>query len=230
MIQIFEKLNVEFCKKKIIFEDFRKMEPKKLKVILIGCSGVGKTCLITRWNEDRFDPNNLSTIGAGITSIIVSIDDVDYNLQVWDTAGQDSLREVTSLYFRDSLAAMVVFDVSNRESFSEISSWIELLQSKTSGVPFMIVGNKFDLAQDNPNSNCVKLDELSEKADHYSCSYFLTSAKTGYGVNECFQELATLALSPRITPESRGISNEPQVVDISTRSQGNSNNNKSCCG
>lgn len=197
---------------------------QKLKVILIGCSGVGKTCLITRFNNDQFDSNNLPTIGAGITSLIISIDGVDYNLQIWDTAGQDSLREITTHYFRDSLAAMIVFDISQRQTFNEVPSWIELLQSKTRDVPFMIVGNKVDKTPSS-DDNFVSLDELAKMADEYKCPYFFSSALNGYGVNESFQELSTLAISPKKSLEPV----PPIVIEEDNQNQNKNQNNQKCC-
>lgn len=201
-------------------------ELKKLKVILIGCAGVGKTCLITKFTEDRFDPRNLSTINAGITSLVISIDDVDYNLQIWDTAGQDRLRDITVIHFRDSLAAMIVFDITQRQTFEEVPNWIELLQSKTKDVPFLIVGNKFDLAQDNPNNEFVSLNELQEMAQEYNCPYFYASALNGYGVNDCFQELSTLAIEPRDNDKNIY---QAQTVNISDNDPQPDPHNSKCC-
>lgn len=203
-------------------------EPKKLKVILIGCAGVGKTCLITKFSEDRFDPRNLSTINAGITSLVISIDDVDYNLQIWDTAGQDKLRDITVIHFRDSLAAMIVFDISQRQTFEEVPSWIELLQSRTRDVPFLIVGNKYDLVQNDPSDDFVSLDELQEMAQRYNCPCFFASALSGYGVNDCFQELSTLAIEPR----NNQIADEVQtvhIIDNDKKDPQNNSQNSKCC-
>lgn len=204
------------------------MEPKKLKVILIGDSSVGKTTLISRWDEDQFNQNVLPTINAGIVNINVEIDEKNYILQVWDTAGQEKYRALVSSYFQDSLAAMIVCDITLRQSFINIRQWVDVLNSSASDVPFLFVANKYDLVEQGQCQDFVKYDELQQVSDELNCPFFITSARTGNGVNEAFQTLADLALTPRTTSAPTPIP-QPQTVEINQKDKQKQNEKKDCC-
>ncbi|OHT03287.1 Ras-related protein RABA5a [Tritrichomonas foetus] len=205
-----------------------------VKVVLLGSTSVGKTTMITRWCDGEFDPNKMPTLGAGFRSQELNLNDQDYMFQVWDTAGQDTFRETTSVYCRGAKAAMIVFDLTNKSSFDDIPEWIETLYSKQPNIPIVIAGNKSDKQERE-----VSFQEAFEYASNKKCQYFETSAYTGYNIEEAFTALVSAAVMPPLlnsgneTPtevKERGVNdvNKPKTVEITNESQGEKKGG--CCG
>ena len=116
------------------------------KFILVGDTGVGKTSLIGRFIENRFDPNHEFTVGVEFAAKTVLLNGKPIKLQIWDTAGQEEFRAITRSYYRSSAAALVVFDVARRETFRNASRWVEDVRSNSNrDVILVLVGNKCDL-------------------------------------------------------------------------------------
>ncbi|EAY08926.1 Ras family protein [Trichomonas vaginalis G3] len=162
-----------------------------VKVVLLGNSAVGKTTLVTRWTEDRYDGSSQPTIGAAYKSVTLEFDDgKTYSMNIWDTAGQDEYRSTTSIYCRDAKAAMIVFDLTDRSSFEALDSWISTLSEKVD-VPFVIVGNKSDIG----DRRAISFDDGAAFAERHQVSYFETSALTNFNVDEAFNELSNVAIN-----------------------------------
>ena len=117
------------------------------KYIIIGDSGVGKSCLLLQFLENSFKPNHEATIGVEFGTKVISIDNgLSVKLQVWDTAGQDAFKSITRSYYRNAAGALVVYDITNRNSFINVQKWLE--EARTNGNREMVlalVGNKSDL-------------------------------------------------------------------------------------
>lgn len=201
------------------------MNINNIKVIVIGSKNVGKTTMINRWSEDFFNPNNLPTISVGIYNFALNIDGVDYIFHVWDTPGHENLRDMTTHSFHDARAAMIVFDTTQRSTFQEVPQWIELLKSRASNVPFVIVGNKCDLLnQDYQTNHYVELQELAKK---YDCQGFFTSAYNGINIESSFQALASLAIQPakpttynqKQEASTQSLSQKTNVVELESSSK-----------
>lgn len=177
---------------------------KKYKVLIIGNSCVGKTSLLLRHVDGKFTEEVAGTIGVDYRANTYIRDSRRYDLQIWDTAGQDRFRNVTRVYYRDANAALLVFDLSNHESFEAIERWhkqlFEQVGEKTaSKLIVMLVGNKCDKSHLK-----VELPEIQGLAAKLKIStYIQTSAKQGTRVNEVFDQL----LEKLITHGSEGISN-----------------------
>uniref|UniRef100_A0A0N5AYT2 Ras family protein n=1 Tax=Syphacia muris TaxID=451379 RepID=A0A0N5AYT2_9BILA len=158
--------------------------------MLVGDSCCGKTCLLIRFNDGTFLNNNfISTVGIDYRNKLIDVDDMKVKLQIWDTAGQERFRSITSSYYRDADALLLVYDVSNRESFVHVRDWLAQIQEyarKT--VLITLVGNKVDLANDRK----VKYEEAKHLAKTYNISFIETSAKTGHNVQETFLEISRL--------------------------------------
>ncbi|KAK8889072.1 hypothetical protein M9Y10_033816 [Tritrichomonas musculus] len=156
------------------------------RVIFIGDSGVGKTSLITRGTNDTFNELTSPTIGAGVTPITMTVNGVEVNFQVWDTAGQEIYRSIVPLYFKYAKCAIVVFSFEDVKSFQSLNSWLDMLHSNTDHeVPVVIAGNKWDVEKKN-----VELAEAKTWANSRNYQLFFTSAKTGEQVNQLFQFVA----------------------------------------
>jgi small GTP-binding protein len=150
-----------------------------LKVVVVGDSGVGKTCFLIRFVRDMFDEESQPTLGVEFLTKIVQTDRHRIQLQLWDTAGQELFRSVTRGYYRGSAGALLVFDLTSRDSFENIGRWLQDIRDVArSDVVALLIGNKSDLA----DQRVVTTEEASEFAKGHSMQYFETSAKTGANI------------------------------------------------
>lgn len=116
-------------------------------MVVVGDSGVGKTNLLLRYSKNEFHANSKATIGVEFGEKTLAIDDSIVKLMIWDTAGQERYRSCTSTYYRGSVCALVVYDITSRKSFDHVNSWIsELRNQTTADIPLMLVGNKLDMS------------------------------------------------------------------------------------
>ena len=157
------------------------------KVVVIGDSGVGKSCLLIRFAEDKFSEEHVSTIGVDFTNRTVEIGEDLVKLQLWDTAGQERFRTVTSTYYRGAQGIVVIFDVTERRSFETVRAWVEDVDKwASSGTVRILVGNKTDLHE----SRQVSTEEAEQLAEELRMKYYETSARENYNVEEAFLGLA----------------------------------------
>ena len=163
----------------------------EVKIVLVGDPSVGKSSLVQRFYSDKFDDKYKITIGGAYIQKDVKLKNGDtLKLHIWDTGGQEKFRSMAELYYKDSVAAILVYDVSNKESLDSLDYWINELRSKIDNTNYIIslAGNKCDL----PNENKV----LSYNQGKIFCKdkkvpiFYETSAKTGIGVKEIFTSLA----------------------------------------
>ena len=162
------------------------------KYICIGDVSVGKSCIIKRYTQDTFLDNYDSTIGVEFAQKILNVKDQGNNTkvvktQIWDTAGQENFKSITRNYYKGSIGALLVFDITNRKSFENIQSWInEITQIANNQIQLILVGNKFDLS-------LVKREITEQEAQDYarklSINYIECSAKTNFNIQEIFNVL-----------------------------------------
>ncbi|XP_044065196.1 ras-related protein Rab-13 isoform X3 [Siniperca chuatsi] len=116
------------------------------KLLLIGDSGVGKTCLIIRLAEDNFNSTYISTIGIDFKVKTIEVDGKKVKLQVWDTAGQERFKTITTAYYRGAMGIILVYDITDEKSFENIQNWMKSIKENASaGVSRMLLGNKCDI-------------------------------------------------------------------------------------
>ena len=158
-----------------------------LKYIIIGDSAVGKSNLLLQYSQGQFNPEYQLTIAVEFGTKNLEIRKKIYRIQIWDTAGQENFKSITRAYFQSSACAIVVYDISSRDTFNNASNWIEDCKSQCSKTTFMVlVGNKLDLA----NERQISTGEGQELADKYGMLFFETSAKDGTNVDKIFNESA----------------------------------------
>merc|ERR1712199_129095 len=117
------------------------------KLLLIGDSGVGKSCLLLRFADDTYQESHISTIGVDFKIRTIQLEGKTIKLQIWDTAGQERFRTITSSYYRGAHGIIVVYDITDEESFNNVKTWLEeILRYACEGVNKLMVGNKCDLA------------------------------------------------------------------------------------
>ena len=175
--------------------DSEKKAPN-VKVVLLGDSGVGKTCLITRYISETFEQNTASTNGASYASKKVNYDKLKktITLDIWDTAGQEKYKALTKFFYKDAAIAILVYDITQKDSFESIKSyWYE--QVKENGektVVLGIVGNKSDLYEQEE----VPENDAREFAQSIGAIFALTSAKMNTGVDALFEDAGNKYLDP----------------------------------
>jgi len=166
-----------------------------LKFIIIGSSGVGKTALLKRLVEDSFAEESQSTIGVEFDSTVIQVDDRQVKLQIWDTAGQERFRSIAKAYFRNAVGVLLVFDITERKTFDDLSHWLNDVHALCDpNVVIQMIGNKADLG----SSRIVTLSEAENFAEHHQISYLETSAKGGDNVREAFIRTAAQILNKSI--------------------------------
>ncbi|MFX1314040.1 MAG: Rab family GTPase [Promethearchaeota archaeon] len=160
------------------------------KVCIVGNSGVGKTTLLHRYLENRFNPNVTSTIGSHFFVKYLRIPDEDnlITLQIWDLAGQAHFKWVRHVFYKGAKGVVYVFDLTRKNTFEDILGWKKEIETSIGMLPNVLVGNKLDLVN-SENTLIAKeeLDSLTEYLD--ACAYYKTSAKTGTRVNNVFKSL-----------------------------------------
>ena len=161
-------------------------EDYKIKIIIVGDSGVGKTNLITRFASDKFDKNSEATIGVEFIYKTIKINNEIFKIEIWDTAGQERYKSITSAYYKGARGAIVVYDITSEDSFKNIDVWIEEVKSKaTSNLQIMLIGNKSDLFKDRK----ISKEQGIDKARSLNLFLFEASALDKTNVNEAFKRL-----------------------------------------
>ncbi|OAG31179.1 Ras-related protein Rab-11A [Nematocida displodere] len=157
------------------------------KIVLIGDSGVGKTNLLERLAHSRFNTGTKSTIGVEFDTKCFTVDGRKIKAQIWDTAGQERYRAITSAYYRGAAGAIVVYDITRKDSFeSARTQWIkQLKENADSNIVISLVGNKTDLV----GKREISLQEAREAADVGGFQLTETSARSDVNVKEAFQTL-----------------------------------------
>ena len=180
------------------------------KLVIIGDSGVGKSCILLRFADDTFTENYYSTIGVDFRFKCVDIGERKCKLQIWDTAGQERFKTVTSAYYRGADGIIIVFDQTDKESFNNIQHWIEDISRYSTDEPAkIIIANKDDMAEEK---KIVKNEDINELEKKTGLEVIKTSAKTGDNVEYAFKKLAQqLILERNNRILSKGYSLEPPV-------------------
>ncbi|XP_017062269.1 ras-related protein Rab-21 [Drosophila ficusphila] len=205
------------------------------KAVLLGEGCVGKTSLVLRYMEDRFNAQHLSTLQASFVSRKVSLEDGRRaQLNIWDTAGQERFHALGPIYYRGSDGALLVYDITDQDSFQKVKSWVrELRQMRGTEIALIIVGNKTDLEE----QRAVAHEEALQYARTVGAQYVETSAKENEGVAELFELLTYLMqlrqresdASPlRLqNPDTDALSN---VEESEATDPGDPAGQRSCCG
>jgi Ras-related protein Rab-1A len=157
------------------------------KLLLIGDSGVGKSCLLLRFADDTYTESYISTIGVDFKIRTLELDGKTVKLQIWDTAGQERFRTITSSYYRGAHGIIVVYDVTDQESFTNVKQWMnEIDRYANDKVNKMLVGNKVDLT----SKKVVDTDTAKEFAESLGIPFLETSAKNSTNVEQAFITMA----------------------------------------
>ena len=170
------------------------------KVVLLGDSGVGKTCIISRYISGTFDENSATTNGASYCSKNVNYEKLGKNLllDIWDTAGQEKYEALTKFFYKDAAVCILVYDITRKETFDNLKNfwYSQLKENSGSNVVLGVAGNKCDLYE----SEEVKESEARQFAEEIGAIFELTSAQNNTGINELFFEVGNKYLDPNFKP------------------------------
>ena len=156
-----------------------------IKFIIVGDSSVGKSNILLRFSRNIFDPGHQATLGIEFANKHVLYNNIDYLVQVWDTAGQENFRSVTRAYYKAAAVAMVVYDITNEESFEHIKQWIKDCKDLApKSVQLVLIGNKIDLE----DKRTIIEQRGIELAKENNMLFFETSALNGNGVENAFNK------------------------------------------
>eukprot|EP01101_Sappina_pedata_P010182 TRINITY_DN634_c0_g1_i1.p1 TRINITY_DN634_c0_g1~~TRINITY_DN634_c0_g1_i1.p1 ORF type:complete len:199 (-),score=53.70 TRINITY_DN634_c0_g1_i1:110-706(-) len=193
----------------------------QFKLVLLGESAVGKSSLVLRFVKGQFFDFQESTIGAAFLTQTVCLNDTTVKFEIWDTAGQERYHSLAPMYYRGAQAAIVVYDITNQDSFERAKSWVKELQRQgNANIVIALAGNKLDLA----SSRKVSAEEGQAYADENGALFLETSAKAATNVNELFVAIAK-KLPKTPPPLAQKILISP-VDDTADRAQAQK---KSCC-
>jgi len=193
------------------------------KLVLIGDSGVGKSCLLLRFADDSFTDSYISTIGVDFRFRTVNIDMKTVKLQIWDTAGQERFRTITSAYYRGAHGIIMVYDVTNYESFEHVEEWLNEVNRHASEQTLkLLVGNKADLADDKK----VSSEEAKKFADTLSISFLETSAKNATNVEAAFLTMAKQLIQAK---ELIGVNKTQSAGNVIVSGDNGGKKKSGCC-
>ena len=176
---------------------------KSVKAVLLGESGVGKTCIIARFINNTFENNIMSTTGASYAGKTMTFDEFQgkcIKFEIWDTAGQEKYRALTKIFYKDAKVAILVYDITRKESFDEIKSyWYnQIKESAPKDIVIGVAANKCDLY----DNEAVSEDEARKFADEIGAVFRLTSANTNTGIEELFKNIGCRILDPNYIEDS----------------------------
>lgn len=186
------------------------------KYIIIGDSAVGKSCLLLQFTDKRFQPVHDLTIGVEFGARMINIEGKQIKLQIWDTAGQESFRSITRSYYRGAAGALLVYDITRRETFQHLTTWLEdARHHSNANMVIMLIGNKTDLEA----KRVVTREEGEQFAREHNLVFMETSAKTAANVEEAFVNTAK-SIYDRIQQGTLDIKNESNGIKLGPQHSG----------
>ena len=192
------------------------------KLLLIGDSGVGKSCLLLRFADDTYTESYISTIGVDFKIRTINLDGKTIKLQIWDTAGQERFRTITSSYYRGAQGIIIVYDMTDEDSYLNVKQWVaEIERYASENVIKLLVGNKSDL----PN-RVVPKERAQEFARNMGCEFLETSARTAENVEVSFMTIAKQIKDTYKTTQLESSGSRPAPLGQGASISGG---NKGCC-
>ena len=201
------------------------------KIIIIGDSGVGKTSLLSKYIKGVFPSSPLPTIAIEFATKIIQIKEGGFiKAQIWDTAGQEKYKSITSHHYRKAVGGLIVYDITKRTSFDNVLQWLsDLKNNADKGCICALVGNKIDLVEKNHRIREVSEDEGKLLAKKYEMLFYETSALNNQSVNDAFEDLLQKIYIERrkITIIEKDKNNN--VINLKTKGNIIKNNINICC-
>ncbi|KTW26634.1 GTP-binding protein ypt1 [Pneumocystis carinii B80] len=195
------------------------------KLLLIGDSGVGKSCLLLRFSDDTYTESYISTIGVDFKIRTIELEGKTVKLQIWDTAGQERFRTITSSYYRGAHGIIIVYDVTDQDTFNNVKQWLQEIDRYASeSVNKLLIGNKSDMV----DKKVVDPSQAKELADGLSIPFLETSAKSSINVEQAFITMAQ-EIKKRIGSDSAYAMGGKSNVRIHQGNKIQQNTSFGCC-
>ena len=193
----------------------------RIRVMLIGNSNVGKTSIAKRYCKNQFNHNYISTVGIDFVTKYIKVGEKMINLQIWDTAGQERYKVIAKNYYNKSDGFIIVYDITNKSSFNDISGWVSQIKELASqDNKNIIVGNKCDL-EEQREVNKIEGENLSKK---YNCQFLEVSAQNGKNIDKIF-----LCLVQNILQDVNNSDSSRRGSEIDNKSFKENNKKRKCC-
>ena len=198
-----------------------------LKLVILGEGRVGKTSILLQYFQRKFNEGQVSTVNPAFYEKTVNSNGKKIQLKFWDTAGQEQFNAISTLYYQNSVGALIVYDVSIFETFNKVKQWVKTLQEAVGkDIVFVIAGNKFDL------SNREELDKRSSEINAYcakeNCKHFYTSAKTRYQIDDVFDILIKSVLNKVKSSSTGGPKRKGKTLEIGEQQKKEKKSSKFC--
>ena len=203
-------------------------EPEGIKITLIGNSGVGKTSIINQYIDQTFDEANAATIGANYSEKVITKNNKEYELNIWDTAGQEKFHSVGKHFYKDAYIVCLVYDITSQDSLDQLKE-IWYPDIKKFGEKYTIlavVGNKSDLYE---NDNLADENQAKEFAQSINAIFMLTSAKTGDGIEKLFDTLVDKFLSSDFNSKYKEMKQIKGEIKVLKPNEGEKKKKKGFC-
>ena len=203
-------------------------EPEGIKITLIGNSGVGKTSIINQYIDQTFDEANAATIGANYSEKVITKNNKEYELNIWDTAGQEKFHSVGKHFYKDAYIVCLVYDITSQDSLDQLKE-IWYPDIKKFGEKYTIlavVGNKSDLYE---NDNLADENQAKEFAQSINATFMLTSAKTGDGIEKLFDTLVDKFLSSDFNSKYKEMKQIKGEIKVLKPNEGEKKKKKGFC-
>ena len=196
------------------------------KIVLVGDAGTGKTCIISRFVNDKFNKSQMTTACPSFCTKTLSYPQYKktINLDIWDTAGQEMYRSISKLFYKNASVGILVYDITSIKSFQNIKEyWYnELKQNTDSNIIFNLVGNKIDLFENEE----VNEEEAKEYAKSINANFYLTSAKNNLEITNLFMQSGAKFIDPNLNSENKGNSDDENIKKLEII---DNNQNRVCC-
>ena len=197
-----------------------------VKLLLIGDSGVGKSCLLLRYSDDKFTTSFITTIGIDFKIKTIDLDQKKVKMQIWDTAGQERFRTITAAYYRGAHGVLLVYDVTDETSFENVRNWMRNIEAHASeAAKVCLIGNKCD-CEDSKRK--VTKERGVALAKEFGVPFFETSAKSGLRVEEAFSAMARRCVGESKTNNNNS-NNSGGGGTVRLRETAKGGSKSSCC-
>ena len=201
---------------------------QKCQLLIIGDSTVGKTSILTQFVDGTFDSNYLATVGLDNFTKDEIIDDKTIRVKIWDTAGQERYKSLTKNFFRNAEGVMLVYDVTNLETFENLKFWLQSIKNNMTSdiceIPLIVIGNKIDIDERE-----VKTEEASNFCKEQGYSYFETSAKTGENIDKTIKFLVKKVIDVKEGKNENEDNNEKIKIEKNDSNKKNDEGKKCGC-
>jgi Ras-related protein Rab-2A len=201
-------------------------EEQLFRIIIVGDTGVGKSCLLLRFSEDKFNENHDVTIGVEFGTRSLKVDNQLIKLQIWDTAGSESFRSITRSFYRRADGVLLVYDVTARHTFENCSYWMsEIRQNGNEDVIIFLIGNQADLVSQNEPAEVAVKDAQAFVKENGLSGFIETSAKSGMNVENAFKEFCKVLVGKWKERQESEPAPKPQMISLTQQTK----KEKKCC-